>query len=256
VIPRWLEAQRPFCWQVGVQHREALVARYMARKRLAERPLLKEIVDELIEEIQGARLREGMLPLDRFAQTEVVNGRAEITINKRIAKMPGVKEPGRVANVAKWHESMHVALDVKGPPRRQGRPATLPLGLQVEGPQPTLCRTAIWTGHEVSPREFIAEAAGLAAAIADADLQRCVSYVNFLQHASTGGNLGPVGWRLLYSVSAVIGVNITALVRYLEQHELCRLVARGDQTRLLGVRRPFRGFECLQATPGRNRLVA
>jgi hypothetical protein len=59
----------------------------MARYGLANRPLLKDIVDDLIEGIQGARLRQGVLPLDRFGQTENLGGKLEVTINSRIPEM-------------------------------------------------------------------------------------------------------------------------------------------------------------------------
>ncbi len=96
----WIDANRPRLWQMGVEHREALVAEYMALYRPARRPLFKEVWRELIGDIQRVRVVDGPLPMDRFAQTEVVNGRPEITINTLITRMPRVKDPGPIKHVA------------------------------------------------------------------------------------------------------------------------------------------------------------
>ena len=53
--------------------------------RLRERPTLKDVYRELIGEIQGVRLLAEALPTDRFAQTDVVGGRVEVTIITMLA---------------------------------------------------------------------------------------------------------------------------------------------------------------------------
>jgi hypothetical protein len=100
------------------------------------------------------------------------------------------------------------------------------------------------------------EAAALAAAIADADLRRCHNYLNFLQLASWGGDMGPLGWQLLDSISAVIGVNATALRRYFDQHGICRFTQEGGKARRIGTSQQFRGFVCLEPASASQRSVA
>ena len=67
---------------------------------------------------------------------------------------------------------------------------------------------------EESEREFIAENAGLALAIAGADLARCEAWRELEGLATKGGDLGGRGWRLLYATAEAIGVNPPALLRY------------------------------------------
>jgi len=74
---------------------------------------MKDVIDDLIEDVQGARLLEDVLPLDRFAQAEIVDNRVVVTINKRVMDMPGVKNVTGVALVSKCHESIHIARDFR-----------------------------------------------------------------------------------------------------------------------------------------------
>lgn len=188
---RYLELKRTACWQIGVQHREMLLREYMTRAGHRERPFLKDVIDELIEDVQGARLRTGVLPLDIFAQTELVRGRVEVTVNSRLANIPGVKDSAGVAYVAKWHESMHVARDRDAliAPSRQLQPC-LP-GLEVSVPRRIVCRrTTAAADPQEAEREFIAETAALAAGIAGPDLARCAAFCQFQQLAAGGGELG------------------------------------------------------------------
>jgi hypothetical protein len=158
--------------------------------------------------------------------------------------MPLVKNPERIRPVAAWHESIHIPADVE---RRPLPPLTdLTSGLEVETSSPLLCRATGGNSQRWSLREQAIEAAGLAAAIADADLRVGSAYLNFLEYTSWGGDPDGVGWRLLDQVSASIGVNVTALARYFEQHGLCRRVMRDGRFHLEGVKRPFGGFVCLE----------
>jgi hypothetical protein len=111
-LPQGPAVTRAECWTLGIHVREALVWKHMAEHGLRERPLVKDIVDELIRGGLGARLREEPLPLDRFAQTEVVRGRIEITISTRISEMPRVKDVAGVGYISKWHEIIHVPQDL------------------------------------------------------------------------------------------------------------------------------------------------
>jgi len=240
----WLARNRTRLWQIGVEHRETLMVQYMVLYGLTQRPFLKTVYRELIGEIQDVRILDESLPMDRYAQTELVRGRPVITINRLIGRMPHVKDAGGIGHVACWHESIHVTVDVE---RRAIPPLTeLRSGLEVETSSPLLCRASQGSLHRWSLREQAIEAVALAASVADADLRRCPNFLNFLQLAAMGGDMGPLGWRLLRAVSTVIGVNTTALRRYFEQHGICRFSDEDRTPRLIGTPRPFRGFVCLE----------
>ena len=195
------------------------------------RPFLKDIVDELIEDCQDARLVTGILRLDRFAQTELDRGRVVVTINSRIAEIPGVKDAAGVAYAAKWHESIHVDQHMTPPPGALQR-EQLPLFDETPDYRLIVCR-ATGRSRALPPIEVFAETAGLAAAIAEADLLRCPDFLRFRSLAEHGGDLGGLGWRLLYRCAEAIGVNISALVRYFEQRRLCRVERSGGTSRLV-----------------------
>jgi hypothetical protein len=245
---------REVSWRVGVEHRERLMAMLMDEYGLDRRPLLKNVYRQVISDYQEVRLLEEALPRNRFAETRVVDGRPVITINSMTTRMPKIAHPDRVKHVSAWHESAHVLLDVGW------RPAYwvegLPIGLGGWTPSPILCvRDA--NGRPVSSvREFIAEAVGIAAAVADADLKVGSAYLNFLEYTSWGGDPDGVGWHLLCQVSASIGVNVSVLARYFEQHGLCRRVTRAGRFHLEGVKRPFRGFVCLEPESASLRSIA
>jgi hypothetical protein len=99
----WLVRHRWALWAIGVEHREALVAQYMLFYSLTGRPMLKHIFRELIGEFQEVRILDGPLAMDRFAQTKLVDGCPEITINSLIGRMSRVKDPRGVGHVAGWH---------------------------------------------------------------------------------------------------------------------------------------------------------
>jgi hypothetical protein len=95
---RWLDAKCADCWSLGVRHRERLLQQYLQGHRLRTRPLLREVVDDLIEEVQQARLRVDVLPLDRFAQTERVGDRIEVTMDGVTGfRYSGLRTSSRIA---------------------------------------------------------------------------------------------------------------------------------------------------------------
>ena len=222
-------------WTYGIEHRERLVRTFMDGDRLTVRPLLKDIVDILIEEIQGARLREDVLPLDRYAQTESAGGRLEVTVNSRIHLMEGVKHVNGVAHVAKWHESIHVDRDFRDLGQaRVGEQASLP-GLVAQLPALVACRGF----HENLPAErkaseFFAETAGVAAAVCGEDLNQSPAYRYLVRRARQGGELGASGWSLLYSAAEFIGVNPSTLLKFLEHNGIAAAARRDSGNRLIG----------------------
>ena len=115
----WLVARRNEAYQFGVGLRERLMTDFMEMDGLRERPLMKHVIEDLVQDVQRARLLDGVLPLDRYAQSQVVNGRIVVTVNKRIAEMPRVKDPAGVRTVAIGHEAIHVD---QHSPRAPGMP--------------------------------------------------------------------------------------------------------------------------------------
>jgi len=205
----------------------------MERNRLKHRPFLKNVIDDLLENVQGVRLREEVLPLDTYAQTEFVAGRVEVSINSRISDVPGVKDPGGVAYVAKWHESIHVEFDTNLDGARQaGDQECLP-GLVGEAPRTIACRRVEGGFDDRLAMEFRAENAGLAAAIAIQDLERCEPYLEFKQVSADGGDISSPGWGLLYDIAEAIGVNISALVKYFSQHGVLSVIDDHGKRRLI-----------------------
>jgi hypothetical protein len=63
----WLARNRAQLWRIGVEHRERLMVQYMAMYGLTERPPIQNIYRELIGEIQGVRIVDAPLPMDRYA---------------------------------------------------------------------------------------------------------------------------------------------------------------------------------------------
>ncbi|MDA1129147.1 MAG: hypothetical protein O2913_10675 [Chloroflexi bacterium] len=230
--PHFIENKRREAWALGVQHRELLLAEYMTTFGLHERPLLKDIVDDVIEEVQGARLLEGVLPLDTYGQTEMVNGSPEITINNRIAKIPGVKDAAGIAYITRWHESFHVAHDLAIGPKAPGISQLAFPGLEQSAPNLIVCRPHAIEGPSNLGNEFMAENAGIAAAIAYSDLERCEEFQEFLRMVARGGDLGGTGLYLLYKAGEFIGANPSALIGYLEKRGNYSLVQQDGKTRL------------------------
>jgi len=251
----WLARNRTQLWRIGVEHRETLMAEYMALYRPAERPPLHLVYEGLIGEIQSARIIDAPLPMDRYAQTQVARGgRAEITLNSLIGRMAHVKDAHGVRHVAAWHESIHIPVDVE---RRDLPPLTdLRSGLEGSTSSPLLCEATEGSLQRWTLREQAIEAAALAAAIADADLCRCTNYLRFLRLAAQGGDMGRDGWRLLEWIETAIGVNRTALRRYFEQHGICRFTQEDGTARLIGTQQPFGGFVCLEPKSAAIRSIA
>ena len=230
--PHFIESKRREAWALGVQHRELLLAKYMTAFGLRERPLLKDIVDDVIEEVQGARLLEGVLSLDTYGQTEMVNGSAEITINSRIAKIPGVKDATGIAYITRWHESFHVAYDLAIGPKAPGISQLAFPGFEQSAPNLIVCRPHAVGGQSNLGKEFMAENAGIAAAIAYFDLERCEAFQEFLRKVGRGGDLGGSALHLLYQAGEYIGANPSALIGYLEKRGIYSLVHQDGKTRL------------------------
>lgn len=230
--PGWLDAQRSAAWRIGIEHRESLLSKYLRIFPHPERPFLKDVIDDMIEEVQGARLRTDVLPLDTFAQTEAVRGRLEVTVNTRIAEMPGVKDAAGVACVAKWHESIHVDRDLS-PQVSRARKYQMGLpGLEDWAPRLVVCRRLPGGRGGDAELEFIAENAAIAAAIAGPDLARCPTFQEFMALARGGGPLPQYAWPLLYQTAAFIGVNISALVKYGGYRGWFRVEALGGRNRI------------------------
>jgi hypothetical protein len=230
---RWLESRRREAWRYGIEHREALVQRMLTRLGLRDRPLLKDIVEELIEEDQGVRVRDEVLELDTYAQTTLVNGRPVVSINSRIGEMPGVKDAAGARHVALWHESIHIPRDILPTSRWNVHDQFKLPGFDVEATPLVVCKSRKPLRPEEKAREVFAEAAARAAAIAQPDLQRCPAYREYERRAARGGELGRSGWRLLYETAAFIGVNITALTGYFEQRGWHRVESRDGGQRLI-----------------------
>lgn len=236
------EQRRIEVWQWGAAHREYLMAENMGFYGLSERPLVKDIVDAVIMEIQGARLVEGALPLDTYAQTQLHRGRLEVTVNSRIHQMDGVGDPERIAHVAKWHESADIARDfavttVDG----NGKQPTLP-GWEVPVPRLVVCRRAGRERGKAGEREFFAENAAHAAAIAGPDLLRCDAFHQLAALVERGRELGGTGWRALYETAEFIGVNINAISRYFARHGFLHIDRECGAPRLYPGGRLFGGF--------------
>ena len=237
---RWLAARRSEALRLGVELRERLLASFMEMDGLRERPLMKDVLEYLVEYVQQARLRDDVLPLDRYAQSQVVDGRYVVTVNKRIAEIPGVKDPAGVRLVAIGHEAVHIDQHLDPTKVGAGEQLSLP-GLMPEMPRVIMCRSAGGGGHAGQPaQEFTAENAALAMTIALPDLKRCAAFADFQRRAADGGDLGSIGWQRLYEIAEFVGVNISALVTYFTHRGLCCVIADGKRQRLVA---PLRLFE-------------
>jgi hypothetical protein len=231
----YIERRRAAAMAYGITLREKLLGRFMRKYGYTERPFLKDVVDDLIEDEDGlyARLREEPLPLDRYAQSEVVGGRIVVSINSRVAEMPNVKHADGVVYVGKWHEAVHVDGHLQvGEGAVADEPQQLPL-FDATRSRLIVCRGAGWQTHENPEWELTAENGGLAAAIAAADLLRCDSFLDLLDRIKRQSDLGGYGLRLLYDTASRIGVNPPALIRYLGRRGLCRLVRDDAGARLV-----------------------
>ena len=253
---RWLAARRLEAWRTGIELRERLLAAYMHAEGLRERPLIKDVLDDLVEGVQKARLLDGVLLLDTFAQSERVRGRIVVTVNSRIADMPGVKDAAGVRTVAVAHEAMHVDRDFA--PANANLPVQLVLPEVAVSDTPVIiCRSAGGAGRAGQPaQEFMAENGALAMVIALPDLKQCAAFVEFRRLASYGGELGGTGWRLLYDIAEFLGVNISALVTYFKHRNLCYVVPDGRKQRLMAAPRLFDVDDSLEPVTWTSNSIA
>ena len=252
---------RDWCWDHGIRLRELLVARYMALHGMRDRPLLAMVIDGLIEDALGARVLDDVLPLDRFAQTEVVKGKIEISVNTLISEMPRVKDPRGVGYVSRWHEVVH-AVNHVGMRDPWAYLVTVPLpGFTVRpplvsGPRAIVCRQLFAADRQFDRREFVAENAGLAAAIAAPDLARCSAFACLRNLGMRGGELDGRGWMLLRKTAHFVGVNASSLERYFQRRELIEVVERQGRRQLIATKHLYRGLEWLEPDLGRTKFIA
>jgi hypothetical protein len=92
--------------------------------------------------------------------------------------------------------------------------------------------------------------------IALPDLQRCAAFASFQRLAADGGDLGAVGWTLLYRTAEFIGVNATALVTYFTHRGLCYVERGGDRSRLMAAPRLFEVDHLLEPVTWTSRSAA
>ncbi len=223
----FVSQRRQEAHEFGRAHREALLAEWMLLTGETTRPLLWQIIDELIEDVLHARLRDEVLPLDRFAQTERVNGRLEVSVNSRLREMPRVKNIEGIRFVAKCHETIHLVRDFPEVSSEVGSQIHLP-GLNLEVPQIVVCRGfRDARSSEEKARESFAENAGTATAICSEDLLRCHDYLEFVDLISKGGDPGKYGWRLIYQVADFIGVNGPLLAKFWQQQGFIKVGSDG-----------------------------
>ncbi|HXF50744.1 MAG TPA: hypothetical protein VNM43_03565 [Dehalococcoidia bacterium] len=228
-------ANRRAAWAYGRSLREELLAKYREEFGLAAAPAPAKVVDELFPYL-GASLRFEPLPLDRFAETVVVDGRPLVRVNERLRDIPGVKDAHGVENVAKWHELVHVARDLDV--LRAPASAMLP-GFAAPG---FVCRRAVGALPAVEAREFFAEEAGRAAAVSLRALQRAEPFRLLLARAHDGAEPVAGAWTLLYESAEAIGVNISALVKQLSLEGLIVVDGRGSGSRVY-VQRPLTALD-------------
>ena len=104
-------ALRRRAWTFGREVRNRLVGKYRLEYGLEIGPAPVLIVDELLTDFLGVDLRYDPLPLDRYAETEWIHGRAVVTVTSLTIDIPGIKDAGGIQNVTKCHEVMHVVRD-------------------------------------------------------------------------------------------------------------------------------------------------
>src|SRR3990172_3472313 len=211
----WLQSRREAAWAHGRERRDRLLSEYQQKYRLAEPPPPAKVVDAILTELLNVKLYFDPLDPDRFAETRFEDGRAIVTVNSELGRIEGVKDETGVANVAMWHEVIHVTDDVD----ILLRPASAQLPGFDEPPSIVCYRTPRGSralNSDRLEREFWAEEAGRAAAISHEALRRTESFQELMRAATRAR--GPVrsAWPLLYKSATAIGVNITALVRQLE----------------------------------------
>lgn len=221
--PETLHAVRREAWRFGREFRDALLHEYeSAYGCTAPPPAL--IVDELITDFLGARLRFDPLPVDRYAETYWDGDNAVVVINSLTADIPGVRDASGVQNVAKLHETIHVGRDMD----------VLRVGDQgaFEGflPAPKIrCYRDTKHQHREGTflREFWAEEAGRAAAVSYRALSRSAAFLTFSSSTELSNS---AAWSLLYEAASDIGVNASALVKQLRYEGYLSLEQQGSRS--------------------------
>ena len=223
----WLRRERERAWADGRELRDSLLRQYEAEYGVAVSPAPALIVDELLTDFLHVKLTYDEMPLDRYAETRLTDGRPHISINDRIHEIQGVKDAQGVANVAKWHEATHAVRDLSA--LREGPQGMLP-GIEVERKIVCYRTPSTLTSAIEKNREWFAEEAGRAAAVSLAALkltdafQRLVTWRGEMPRGT--------GWRLLYTAAETIAVNISALVTQLSAEGLITLVREDGNERV------------------------
>jgi hypothetical protein len=210
----WLQSRREAAWAYGRELRDHLIGEYQRKYDLVAPPPPALIVPELISDVMGAELHYDPLPLDRYAEVRLDDGRFVVTVNSDIEKMPNVKDAVGVANVAMWHEVIHI--DSHASVLEAPTTLTLP---GFDAPPPIVCYRAPKSGataSEVAAREFWAEEAGRAAAVSISALRVTEPFKELMRLAQHDGGHVAAGFPLLYDAAAAIAVNISALTNQLQ----------------------------------------
>ena len=208
----FLERTRRAAWAFGRDVREGLLAQYRERYGVSVVPPPALIIDELLTDFLGARLIYLPLALNVYAQTEWLVDRVLVTVNSLVGCIPGVRDPGGVRNVAKWHEAIHTVHDIEV--IRMGTSGMLP---GFDAPPKIVCyRTGgKLADRDILRREYWAEEAGRAAAVSHEALSRSEAFRELLRLAECSGGRVRQGWPLLFRAASDIAVNSSALVKQL-----------------------------------------
>ena len=174
--------------------------------------------------------------------------------------MPRVKDVAGVGYISKWHEIIHVPQDLGSRDlARRLTQAALPgveLPPRVAACGVTFCRGGPGGGDGSPTREFVAENAALAVAIAGPDLRRCPAFTRFIALRPSRGQLFGWAWSLLDQAAAFLGVSRAALVRYLVHRGFVRVDRPRGRPRLMPTSGFYRGVDCLEPDSGPNMLIA
>lgn len=210
----WLHGQRTAAWGFGRQHTDHLLRRYQELHKLDPVPPPALIARELVRDVLDVRLYFDPLPMDRYAEVRLVDGRPQITVNSEIASMPDVRDAIGVENVAILHEIMHIERDLSS--------LFQPPSFQFEGfddPPGIVCLRAasdVARSGDVARREFWAEEAGRAGAVSIPHLREVDAFQELMALAGDQSSKRRTAWPLLYQSAEAIGVNSTALKKQLQ----------------------------------------
>jgi hypothetical protein len=205
----FLDVQRHEACAAGRALRDDLLGRYCAKYNKDIPPPPALIVDELLTEFLGVSLEVVPLDLKVFAETEWLPNETIVRVNSLTERIPGVKDPVGVQNVAKWHEGIHV---VEHAPGANGQQQLL---LDTEPPM-LICRRGEPADRSSAQaaRELRAEEAGRAAAVSFFHLRRSAAFQELMSRNASQPN--GRNWACLYRAAEDIGVNSSALVTQLQ----------------------------------------